>query len=142
MVGRIVVVVSAAVVLHGVLFAQSPAPGQTPSVAVTAADVRVAHRAGEVLATREAWNQTDRQNCQPTATTFGIYCALMKAQREVTGAEDHDAAVMDAAREVIDFVAPKAYSARLVNYNNDPETTFVDIQAFFHILENRLRHAL
>lgn len=133
--------VSLGVMFGGCLYAQDSAQSQAPPP-VTARDVEVAHRAGEMLATREAWNQTDRQNCSPTATTFSLYCALAKAQQDVTGSFDHDAVVMDEARTVIDFVGAKDYSARLVNYNNDPATSYADIQAFFRILERRLRRRL
>jgi hypothetical protein len=126
------------------LGAQSAAGGQTPAgpEPVTAVDVRIAHHLGEILATREAWNQTDHQNCAPTARSFGLYCALLKAQIDVTGKADHDAVIMNEARDIIDFVAAKSYPARLVNYNNDPATSFGDIQAFVRILENRLTRRL
>ncbi len=48
------------------------------------------------------------------------------------------ARVMQEARQVVDFIAPKTYEARLVDYNNDPATSFADLQAFFRILRNRL----
>ena len=108
-----------------------------PVRTVTATDVRIVQRAVEILNVASAWNQTDRQNCAPTAQTFSLYCALAKAQRDVTGTFDHDSVVMDEARTVIDFVAARDYDARLVNYNNDPATTFVDIQALLHTLVNR-----
>jgi hypothetical protein len=101
-------------------------------------DMQVAKRAAAILSTPASWNQTDRQDCAADAKTFSIYCALAKAQRDVTGTFDRNAHIMDDARDVIDFMSSKDYGARLVGYNNDPETTFVDVQAFFHILMNRI----
>lgn len=51
---------------------------------------------------------------------------------------DAAAAVMDAARDVVNTVTTKKYSARLVDYNNDPETTFADLQKAFRMIEDRL----
>src|SRR5262249_14275913 len=42
------------------------------------------------------------------------------------------------ARQVVNMVTTKKYSARLVDYNNDPETTFADLQKFFRLVEERV----
>src|SRR5579864_6913850 len=46
--------------------------------------------------------------------------------------------VMYEARQVINVVTTKKYAARLVDYNNDPETTFADLQKFFRLVEDRV----
>ena len=46
--------------------------------------------------------------------------------------------VMYEARQLIGTLTTKKYSARLVDYNNDPDTTFVDLQKFFAELEKRV----
>lgn len=46
--------------------------------------------------------------------------------------------VMYEARQLVDLVTTKKYAARLIDYNNDSTTTFADIQAFFHKLEDRV----
>jgi hypothetical protein len=47
---------------------------------------------------------------------------------------------MQQARFVIDETAPNArkYDHRLMDYNNDPSTTFEDVQKFFNLLEHRV----
>ena len=59
---------------------------------------------------------------------------------EVWAGKMSDAAspVMNEARQAIDMVTTKKYSARLVDYNNDPETTFADLQKFFRLVEDRV----
>ncbi|HEV8409242.1 MAG TPA: hypothetical protein VGQ30_01955 [Gemmatimonadaceae bacterium] len=52
---------------------------------------------------------------------------------------DAGAPVMQEARRLVDAVAIKKYSARLVGYNNDPATTFADVQKFFTLLSDRVR---
>jgi hypothetical protein len=51
---------------------------------------------------------------------------------------DPAAPVMDEARQLIGAITTKKYSARLVDYNNDPDTTFADLQKFFSLLEARV----
>lgn len=51
---------------------------------------------------------------------------------------DAESPVMDEAQQVVDLVAAKKYDARLIDYNNDPKTTFADVHAFFRMLEDRL----
>ena len=51
---------------------------------------------------------------------------------------------MQEARFVIDEIAPnrKNYKHRLKDYNNDPTTTFADIQKFFRLLQDRITRRL
>lgn len=112
-----------------------PAPS-TP--AATPRDLQVVDRAREILNSPDRWNRKETQKCAADARTFGIYCVLKKALEDVTGQFDEDSGVLKDARAIIDFVATKQYGARLVNYNNDQTTSFDDIQAFFHILRNRV----
>src|SRR5215470_677637 len=51
---------------------------------------------------------------------------------------DVSSPVMYEARQVVNVVTTKKYSARLVDYNNDPETTFADLQKFFRLVEDRV----
>ena len=51
---------------------------------------------------------------------------------------DPASAVMDGAQQLVSTVTTKKYSARLVEYNSDPDTTFTDLQKFFALLEKRV----
>ena len=107
---------------------------------VTKANVQIVERAREILNSPSKWNRADTRVCPADAKSFSIYCALEKATKEVTGRFEHRGAVMQEARFVIDDIAPNAknYHHRLMNYNNDPTTTYADVQKFFEILENRI----
>jgi len=128
--------------------AQSPAnqkvddPEARPPV--TAADVRIVQRAAKILDSPEKWNRADTRACLAEAKTFSLYCALEKATDEVTGNFQHRSAVMQEARFVIDEIAPnrKTYHHRLMDYNNDPTTTFVDIQKVFRLLQVHITERL
>ena len=111
---------------------------------VTKADVRIVQRAREILSSPDKWNRADNRRCPDGAKTFSLYCALEKATDEVNGDFKHRGAAMQEARFVIDDIAPnrKEYHHRLMDYNNDPTTTFADIQKVFRLLEDRIAKRL
>ena len=86
------------------------------------------------LIRRQKWNRADNRNCPETAKTFSLYCALEKATVEKSGNFEHRGAAMQEARFVIEQVAPNLnrYQHRLMDYNNDPTTTFADVQSRRH----------
>jgi hypothetical protein len=107
---------------------------------VTKADVQIVQRARQILSSPEKWNRADTRECPADAKTFSLYCALEKATNEVSGKFEHRGAAMQEARFVIDDIAPNAkkYEHRLKDYNNDPTTSFADVQKFFKLLEERI----
>jgi hypothetical protein len=111
---------------------------------VTEADVRIVRRAREILDPPAKWNRADTRKCPKEATTFSLYCALEKATEEVSGTFEHRGAAMQESRFVIDDMAPNAayYNHRLMNFNNDPATTYFDVQKFFQLLEERVAKRL
>ncbi len=107
---------------------------------VTTADLEIVRHAQQILSSPSQWNRADKRVCPADAKTFSLYCALEKATGEVKGKFEHRDAAMQESRFVIDDIAPnrKNYKHRLMDYNNDPSTTFADIQKFFTLLENRI----
>jgi hypothetical protein len=107
-------------------------------------DVEIIKRARQILDSPEKWNRADNRNCPDGEKTFSIYCALEKATDEVTADFAHRGAAMQDGRFVIDEVlAPhNHYEHRLMNYNNDPKTTFADVQRFFDLLQERIEKEL
>ena len=120
------------------LHAQPDNPNARPPV--TKADIDVVRRAAQILNSPAVWNRADNRQCPPDAKTFSIYCALEKATQEVSSNFEHRGAAMQEARFVIEEIAPDAqrYSHRLMDYNNDPRTTFADIQGVFWLLEKHI----
>jgi hypothetical protein len=59
-------------------------------------------------------------------------------------ATSNTGAAMQEARFVIEDIAPnwKEYHHRLMDYNNDPRTTFADIQKVLRLLEKRITKRL
>jgi len=118
--------------------AQKDNPDANPTV--TKDDLLIVKRAREILNSESNWNRADKRVCPSEAKTFSLYCALEQATKDVAGKFEHRGAAMQEARFVIDEIAPrsKEYHHRLMDYNNDPTTTFADIQRFFQVLETRV----
>jgi hypothetical protein len=111
---------------------------------VSESDLRIVQRARQILDSADKWNRQDNRKCPATQTTYSVYCALEKATVEVTGNFEHRGAVMQQARFAIDEVLAKGnnYHHRLMGYNNDPKTTFADVQKLFDIVEERIKKEL
>jgi hypothetical protein len=107
---------------------------------VTQDDVRIVQHAKAILSSPAKWNRADNRECPKTAKAFSLYCAIEIASDEVSGHFEHREAAMQQARFVIDDDLAKGnhYDHRLMDYNNDPRTTFADTQEFFRLLEERI----
>jgi hypothetical protein len=129
-------------ILALILKGQVPESQSRPPV--TTADLRIVQRARKILDSPAKWNRADTRVCPAAAKTFSLYCALEKATDEVSGDFEHRGAAMQEARFVIDEVMAKGnhYDHRLMDYNNDPATSFRDIQETLSILEDRIRKRL
>jgi hypothetical protein len=124
--------------------ANSPAPKPRVEPAVTTADIQIIKRVKEMLDSPSKWSRTGTQDCPANPPTISLYCALMAADKEVKGPSDDQEVAIDEVRAVISETAPngKKYSARLVQYNNDPATTFADLQKLLQLVEDRLTKRL
>jgi len=134
---RFVLCAVATVLPAGSLFAQDDSNARPP---VTKADIEIARRAAQILDSPAKWNRADNRQCPAGAKTFSIYCALEMATQEVSKNFEHRGAAMQEARFVIEEVAPnlEKYQHRLMDYNNDPTTTFADVQGVFWLLEKHI----
>ena len=77
------------------------------------------------------------RQCPAGAKIFSLYCALQTATNEISRKSDHRGAALQEVRFVIDEIAAdRDYNHRLMDYDNDPTTTFADIQEVFRIAES------
>jgi hypothetical protein len=103
-----------------------------------ALDAQVIRRAAEILSSSAVWNRADNRRCAPDATKWSIYCAGVQAVEEVTGGTggghgiDHRRPALEVIRRVVDDRSKgHKYDHDLMGYNNDPTTTFADVQSLF-----------
>jgi hypothetical protein len=116
-----------------------PPPQPAP---ITAAEIGIVDRARDILKTPATWNKADGQECPADQKTLGIFCAMKRASEETIGEWNEVGPAMREARQLVDSLAKKHYNARLVDYNNDPDVSFADLQTFFRILHERLAKRL
>jgi hypothetical protein len=136
---RLVCVIFAFVLLPFAVKAQVTQSAVSSNVRppITKADLQIVKRAREILDSPSKWNRADNRVCPAEARTFSLYCALQMATTEVGGKAEHRGAALQEARFVIDEIAAdRNYEHRLMNYNNDPTTTFADIQEVLRITES------
>jgi hypothetical protein len=106
---------------------------------VTHADLLIVKRASELLNSPSKWNRADNRKCPEGAKLFSLYCALAAATIEVGRKFEHRGATLQEMRFVIDEItSTRDYDHRLMDYNNDPRTSFADIQEVFRITESLL----
>jgi hypothetical protein len=117
--------------LHGLSFdvdRQNEVPPNT-------LDVRIIERASQILSDPRAWNRQDNRKCSKGARTFSIYCAGEQAVADITrgiGLLDHRRPALEVIRAIVDDRSQgRNYNHRLMDYNNDPTTTFDDVQSLF-----------
>lgn len=129
--------------LSASIHAQTSPGGSNVRPPVTKDDLRIVRRAEEILNSPAVWNRADNRVCPADAKIFSLYCALEKAAKEVDGSFQHRGAAMQEARFVIEEITVKRdYQHRLMDYNNDPATTFADIHRVFRLLEKRIAERL
>jgi hypothetical protein len=95
-------------------------------------DRDIIKRAAIILSSDSVWNRADNRECEPTATKWSIYCAMERATIEVTGAFHHRRPALQLIRRIVDErTVSRHYHHRLMDYNNDPTTTFKDVTSLF-----------
>jgi hypothetical protein len=105
-------------------------------------DREIVQRAASILASANVWNRNDNRQCPAGATVWSIYCAMEAATAEVTGGTDHRRPAMEVVREIVeDRTQGRNYNHRLMDYNNDPTTTFTDVQNIFREALDRMNDA-
>jgi hypothetical protein len=97
-----------------------------------ALDREILERAAKIIASDSVWNRADNRKCPATATTWSIYCAVEKAEIEVTGGFHHRRPAGELVREIVEERAKnRNYSHRMMDYNNDRTTTLADVRSLF-----------
>jgi len=106
----------------------------------SALDREILERAARIITADSVWNRADNRKCPPTATKWSIYCAVERAEVEVTGGFHHRRPAMELVRAIVDErTAAKPYHHRLMGHNNDPATRLEDVQSLFAEAIARIR---
>jgi len=122
-------------------FPESTKEQESPDLPVAAQDVQILERADRLLSSESIWNRADTRDCPPEATQLSLFCALHRACIQVLGQYDHRRAALQVVRFVIQERG-KDYEHRLMDFNNDPSTSFTDVKAVLRIAADRIRGRL
>jgi hypothetical protein len=107
----------------------------------SALDLEIVKKASAILSREAAWNRADNRNCPPNATTWSIYCALEKADVDVSGGFHHRRPAAEIVRKIVlERTATRNYHHELMDYNNDPTTHLEDVQTLFQEAESRIKN--
>ena len=130
---------------------QAPRPTVTSSdlerrdQAVTADDVRILTKAGELLKDDSVWNRADDRECKDDEATGkrSLFCALQKACIDVLGKYDHRRIALQEVRFAVeDATRGQDFEHRLRDFNNLPTTRLADIKAVLQVATDRVRSRL
>ncbi len=103
-------------------------------------DLRIVQAARQILVDEAAWDRQDDRVCEPTDTTFSLYCAMHRATIDVTGVFHHRQPALQSVRVVVQNMWSARYNEhRLMDFNNHPDTTLADIQTTLAEAERRMR---
>lgn len=104
-------------------------------------DFEIVRKAAEILSTDGVWNRDDNRECPSDATTWSIYCAVEKAEAEVTGGVHHRRPAAEIVRKIVEErTATRHYHHALMGYNNDPATHLQDVQSLFQEAESEIKN--
>jgi hypothetical protein len=109
----------------------------------TELDVRILHRADELLADASRWEHGGDRECPSGARSWNLYCAIHQASLDVSGTFQHRSAAMQEVRWVVDErLHGQQLGHRLMGYNNLPTTTFADIKSLLAEAATRIEAKL
>ena len=101
------------------------AAGEQPKL--TRVDLKILRKANEILADESKWNRKCEREYKKEDKTWSLYTALQKASLEVTGNHVHRQPALEEVRKSIQ-ARGKKYQHRLMDFNNDPATRFIDVK--------------
>src|SRR5262249_31620280 len=95
-------------------------------------DSDILKRAAAILSSEAVWNRKDTGECEATATSWSIGCALYQATLELTGVVHNRRPAIDLVRQIVkERNSTRNPGNPLKGYNNDPATKFADVQSLF-----------
>lgn len=94
---------------------------------LTQTDLKILRKANEILADETKWNRKCEREYKKEDKTWSLYTALQKAELDVTGKHAHRLPALEEVRKTIQ-ARGKKYQHRLMDFNNDPATRFIDLK--------------
>lgn len=108
-------------------------------------DLIIIQKADSILPDTSRWNRHDDRKCDDDIAEgkYSLFCALYKASVDVIGEYLHRRTVMQEVRFVIArYYRDRFNHHRLMDFNNNPETTLEDIRDVLAKSEDAIREQL
>lgn len=103
-------------------------------------DIVIIQKALSMLSSDAAWNRHDTRKCDPKAQKQSLFCALKIATIETTGGLQYRQPALQAVRqEVAKVFGSQVKKHRLMEYNNNPNTTLADVHQVLLAAETDIR---
>ena len=109
-------------------------------IEVTQTDLEILIRANELLNSEELWNRNSIRTCRKDHKELSLFCALMRASRQITGKYEHRRAAIQEVRFVIDDQYRTRWSKhRLADFNGNADTSFEDIKKVIEVAISKVK---
>ena len=112
---------------------------------VTGDDLRILLKANELLKDESVWNRNDDRICDDDEATGkrSLFCALQKACIEVLGKYEHRRVALQEVRFAVEeATVGRNFEHRMKDFNNLPETRFVDVKKVIQVATDRVKSRL
>ena len=110
---------------------------------VDALDVSLLDGALARLNLESRWDRADDRVCEDGDETFSLFCALYFASEDYLGHYEHRRTAIQEVRFAIeDATGGREFEHRLMDYNNDPDTTLEDVRAVIRVARDRVAYRL
>ena len=104
---------------------------------VSEKDLEILRKAQSILADESVWDRQDDRVCEPSDTTWSLFCALHKASLEVLGEYQHRRVALQEVRFAIEDVSGgEKFAHRLMDFNNT--RSFEEIRKVLTIATERV----
>ncbi len=109
----------------------------------SAIDLEIIAHARALLANEGTWDRADDRICAPSDETYSVYCALAEGTRAVVGEYQHRQPALQFVRRVVaEKWGERIKDHRLMDFNNDPNTTYHDVIRLFDLVQGRIGQAM
>jgi len=109
------------------------------TVPPTSDDLRIVQRTRQLLSDPGIWNKNDDRRCPPNPQKWSLFCALTQATTEIAGGVHYRQPALQVVREVLNELdGSRVRLHRLMEYNNDPQTSLEDIHNLLGLAQQRL----
>lgn len=120
--------------------AEKPVDVESRDQRVSDKELRLLRHANELLSSASVWNRRDTRICLPDEKKMSLFCALERAQLDLSGEYLHRSVALQEVRFAIEDVTDgQKFEHRLMDFNNSRSTEFTDIKRVLTIATHRVR---